>query len=229
MSLQNQKDSRRQTSRSRNTELAGEKVNDKDGAPGSEETLATEIATTYDFEVFPKDARMEALLIFWGKYCRNFWELNFREGSSLNGPIALWPCIRMAGRQGLSLQNYCVFGTCLWSNRQWERSRTSAGRATKLGFFLIIPERWRRSTRSSGNARDGCMSRVWNSPLCTRPLLKSSQAKGRSGGLTIWKKRWTSISCDCRTRTATWWAVDTSADGYNSKVFTGRVWNNIKV
>lgn len=47
MSLQNQKDSRRQTSRSRNTELAGEKVNDKDGTPGYEETLATEIASMH--------------------------------------------------------------------------------------------------------------------------------------------------------------------------------------
>lgn len=47
MSLQNQKESRRQTNRSRNTELAGEKVNDKDGAPGSEETLTAEIASMH--------------------------------------------------------------------------------------------------------------------------------------------------------------------------------------
>lgn len=166
MSLQNQKKTQRQISKTKDKNTLAKKSMTKMAPPALRTHLMLKLQACGNHTLNFSN---------WVEIDSHFRMSGYRRGLAkrLQRQELYWGSgENNAGTSGKAIiaKFLCFYETV---SERGERSRISAGRATKLGFFLTIPEQWRWSAKGLGNAREGSMSEVWNSFLWTWPLSKS--------------------------------------------------------
>lgn len=106
----NPKEQRRQANGTKNKEHVSNRINDKDGTSGSEDTLAAEITSMHQL-LKQMDANQTTALAGINSQLRQLKRSGFASWKTwprLNRLIALWPSAKMVDQRGLSLQSSCV-------------------------------------------------------------------------------------------------------------------------